>query len=208
MKATSQEYHYHQRMCARGDPTAFAELAEELYTSLVQDVCRRAGHQADPIMVEEAVGEALLDYHDKPGSYDPERKSLHSYLVMAAYRDFQNAEARERRVVKHQVSLSDPLFVELDIVGSQEMAGSIDGDIDAEELWAMIQELFPDPVEQQIVELIASHERSPGPYVQLLHLHDLSPDEQLRQVKRVKYRITRRLRRNLTRRLPHIGGEA
>lgn len=208
MKATPQEYHYHQRICVRGDPIAFAELAGELYTSLVQDVRRRAGQQANPILVEEAVGEALLDYHDKPGSYDPERMSLHSYLVMAAYRDFQNAEAREHRVARRQISLSDPLFVELDIVGSQKMAGSIDGNLDVEELWTMIQELFPDPVEQQIVELIISHERSPGPYVQLLHLHDLSPDEQLRQVKRVKYRITRRLRRNLTRRLPHTGGEA
>ena len=207
MKATLQEYHYHQRICARGDPTAFVELAEELYASLVQDVCRRAGNHADPMLVEEAVGQAMLNYHDKPERYDPERMNLHGYLVMAAYRDFQNAEAREHRVSQHQISLSDPAFLEFDVMRNQVSAVSTGG-IAAEELWAMIEELFSDPTEQQIVELIVNHVHSPEPYVQLLHLQDLPDDEQLRQVRLVKYRITRRLRRNLTRRLPRAGGEA
>ena len=208
MKATLQEYHYHQRICARGDPIAFAELAEELYDSLVQDVRRRAGSCTDPMLVEEAVGQALLDYYDKPARYDPNRMNLHSYLVMAAYRDFQNAEARENRVVKRQISLADPAFLEFDVMRNQDSAdgtGDMDSDISAEEIWTMIEELFPDPTEQQIVELIVNHVRSPEPYAQLLHLHDLSNDEQLRQVRRVKYRITRRLQRNLARRLPRAG---
>ncbi len=211
MKATPQEYHYHQRMCVRGDPTAFVELAEELYTSLVQDVRKRAGHTADPILVEESVGQALLDYHDRPESYDPDRKSLQGYLFMAAYRDFQNARAREHRVTERQVLFSDLAFSEREIVESQKRGDSIDriGDeIEADELWAMIQELFPDPTERGIVELVINRVRSPEPYVQLLHLDDLPADVQLRQVKLVKYRITRRLRRNLTRLLPHAGGEA
>lgn len=204
MKATLQEYSYHQRMCTRGDPTAFAELAGELYASLVQDVRKRAGNHADPMLVEEAVGQALLNYHDKPYSYDPDRMNLHGYLVMAAYRDFQNAEAREQRVAKRQVSLFDPALLEFDTMRSQDsvdVTSDIDSDIAASELWTMIEELFPDPTEQRIVELIVEHVRSPEPYAQLLHLQDLPADEQLRQVRRVKYRITRRLQRNLARRL-------
>lgn len=205
MKATLQEYHYHQRMCTRGDPTAFAELAEASYASLVQDVRKRAGSHADPILLEEAVGQALLNYHDNPHRYDPNRMNLHSYLVMAAYRDFQNAEAREQRVAKHQISLFDPAFLEFDIMRNQDnvdVTGDIDSDIAASELWTMIEELFPDPTEQRIVELIVDHVRSPEPYAQLLHLQDLSTAEQLRRVRLVKYRITRRLQRNLARRLP------
>ncbi|MHB8598481.1 MAG: sigma-70 family RNA polymerase sigma factor [Ktedonobacteraceae bacterium] len=208
MRATPQEYHYHQRLCARGDPTAFAELAEKLYDSLVQDVRRRAGVYADPMLVEEAVGQALLDYQDKPVRYDPNRMNLHSYLVMAAYRDFQNAEAREHRVAKRQISLADPAFLEFDVMRNQvstDSAGDMDSDIAAEEIWIMIGELFPDPTEQQIVELIVNHVRSPEPYAQLLHLQGLPADEQLRQVRHVKYRITRRLQRNLARRLPRAG---
>lgn len=208
MKATLQEYHYHQRLCTRGDPTVFAELAEAFYDSLVQDVWRRAGSLADPMLVEEAVGQALLDYHDKPHRYDPNRMNLRGYLVMAAYRDFQNAEAREQRVAKHQISLFDPAFSEFDVPGNRDCAngvGDIDCDIAAEEIWAMIEVLFPDPTEQRIVELIVEHVHALEPFVQLLHLQDLSADEQLREVRHVKYRITRRLKRNLARRLPRAG---
>src|SRR5947209_7641315 len=108
MKATAEEYDFHQRILARDDPIAFAACAEFFYDSLVQDVRRRAGSHADPMLVEEAVGEALLDYHDSPTRYDPGRSSLRSYLVMAAHRDFQNASAKEHRVSGHQVSLFDP----------------------------------------------------------------------------------------------------
>ena len=205
MKATLQEYHYHRRICARGDPTAFAELAEWLYDTLVQDVRKRAGNNADPTFVEEAVGQALLDYHDKPESFDPDRGGLQGYLVMAAYRDFQNARAREQRLTEHQVSIFDPAFRERDIVGSQKR---VDEQMDVEELWAIIDATFPDPTERRIVELIVNHVHAPEPYVQLLHLNDLPADQQLRQVKLVKYRIARRLRRNLTRWLSRTGGEA
>ena len=103
MKATLQEYDFHQRVLARDDPIAFAALAEWLYKPLVQDVYKRAGVNADPMFVEEAVGQALLDYHDTPERYDPKRASLRSYLVMAAYRDFQNARAKEQRVTAQQI---------------------------------------------------------------------------------------------------------
>ena len=205
MKATPQEYHFHQRVSVQSDPIAFAELAEWLYDSLVRDVRQRAGHQADPILVEEAVGQALLDYHDKPENYDPYRKGLQSYLVMAAFRDFQNARARERRLADHQISIFDPAFRESDIIGSQD---DIEEQMDAEELWAIIDETFPDPVERRIVELIVNHVHTPEPYAHLLHLDDLPGDEQLRQIKLVKYRVARRLRRNLARWLSRTGGDA
>ncbi len=41
MKATVEEYDFHQRILARDDPVAFAALAEWLYNPLVQDVRRR-----------------------------------------------------------------------------------------------------------------------------------------------------------------------
>jgi hypothetical protein len=205
MQATQQEYQFHQRICTRGDPIAFAELAEWLYDSLVQDVRKRAGYQADPVLVEEAVGQALLDYHDMPDRYDPSRLSLQSYLVMSAHRDFQNVCAREHRVQAHQISLFDPAFQENDAAGS---ADSLDEQLDVEELWAIIDETFPDPVERGIVDLIVNHEHAPEPYIQLLHLDALPGDEQIKQAKLAQYRIARRLRRTLTRWLTRTGEEA
>lgn len=205
MQATPQEYQFHQRLCTRGDPIAFVELAEWLYKALVLDVGKRAGYEADPILVEEAVGQALLDYHDKPERYDPGRMGLHNYLVMSAYRDFQNARAREQRLQVRQVSLFDPSLEEIEQTESLE---SLNQQLDTEELWAIIDETFPDPVERGIVELIINHVRSPEPYIQLLRLENVTGDEQLRQVKLAKYRVARRLRRNLTQWLTRTGGEA
>jgi hypothetical protein len=204
MQATLQEYEFHQRLCARDDPIAFAELAEWLYDALVQDVRKRAGHQADPILVEEAVGQALLDYHDRPEGYDPGRISLRSYLVMAAYGDFRNAFAREQRVQARQVSLLDLTLQRDDIVVS---TNHLDEQLHVEELWAVIDKTFPDPVERGVVDLIINRVHAPEPYIHLLHLEGLPGDEQVRQAKLAQYRIARRLRRNLTRWLTRTGEE-
>ncbi len=201
MKATAQEFDFHQRILARDDPIAFAALAEWLYSPLVEDVYRRSGTNADAALVEEAVGEALLDYHDAPERYDPSRASLRSYLVMAAYRDFQNAQAREHRVKRHQVSLFDPALAEQDVVGSQGTAEEVESQLHVEELWQLINEIFPDPTERRIVTLIINKVRSPEPYVSVLGLSDLPNEERLRQIRLVKYRITRRLRRRMTQQL-------
>lgn len=159
MKATPQEYDFHQRILARGDRVAFAQLAESLYTPLVQDVQQRAGTNADSMLVEEAVGEALLDYRDAPARYDPGRACLRSYLCMAVYRDFQNAQAKEHRVLAHQISLFDPTLQEQDIVGSQEAAES---QLQVEEMWRLIDEAFPDPTERRIVALIINKIHGPA----------------------------------------------
>jgi DNA-directed RNA polymerase specialized sigma24 family protein len=149
------------------------------------------------------VGEALLDYHDSPERYDPKRACLQSYLSMAAYRDFQNASAKERRVTGHQVSLFDPAFQEQDIVESQE---TIDSQLQEEKLWQLIDQVFPDPTERRVVMLILNKTRSPEPYAQVLGLCDLPYDERIREVRRVKYRITKRLRRGIAQQLDRIGG--
>ena len=196
MRASAQEYQLHRRICARDDPTAFVELATWLYDSLVQHTRKRAGKQADPILIEEAVGETLLDYHDHPERYDPHQMTLSNYLVMAAHRDFQNSQARERRVAAHQVSLFDPALQEQDISGGEEPQVS---DFSVEDIWHIIDTLFPEEQEQRVVELILRKERSIEPYVEVLCLGDLSYEEQVRQVKLVKYRLTRRMRRNMSR---------
>lgn len=206
MKATIQEFDFHQRILARDDPIAFAALAEWLYNPLVQDVRKRAGINADPVLVEEAVGEALLNYHDAPEKYDPSRISLRSYLIMAAYRDFQNAWIKENRQTKYQISLFDPAFQKSEIAGSQETAEVIEHELRVEELWKFIDELFPDSTERRIVTLILNKVRSPEPYAHALGLSDVSHDDQLRQIRLVKYRITRRLRRRMAQQLYQTGG--
>ncbi len=193
MKATPEEYDFHCRILARSDPTAFATFVEHVYTSLVQRVQRRAGPLADAVLVEEAVGQAFLDYHDAPQHYDPNRADLHSYLAMAAYHDFQNAQAKEQRIAKHVIQLSDPTVQAQDIVAPE----TTESQAREEELWQVIDATFPDPVERHIVLLILNKVRPIEPYVRLLELSELAPDERRKHVERVKERITKRLRRKV-----------
>ncbi len=204
MKATQEEYDFHQRICARDDPIAFSEFATRFYHPLVHDVRQRAGGNADLTLLEEAIGQALLDYHDHPLRYDPDRKSLQGYLAMAAYRDYQNAQARENRIKGRQISLFDPALQARDMIGDSDVADILPG---MDEIWSAVDEMFPDSTERQIVELIINQERSIEPYVAVLHIAHLPDDERHKRVQQVKYRITRRLRRNISRRLYPGEGE-
>jgi len=212
MRATLEEYEFHQRILARDDRIAFAMLAERLYVPLIQDVRQRAGMDADPVLVEEAVGEALLDYRDAPEKYNPNRASLHNYLVMVAYRDFQNAYARESRATRRQISLFDPAFQEQDVAESQkairtaDTAEIVESQLQVEVLWRLIDEIFPNPTERRIVTLILNNVSSVEPYARTLGLDDLPEDERRRQVDLVKDRITRRLRRRISQQLHRTGG--
>ena len=125
---------------------------------------------------------------------------------MAAYRDFQNAWIKENRQTKYQISLFDPAFQKSEIAGSQETAEVIEHDLRVEELWKLIDEIFPDSTERRVVTLILNKVRSPEPYAHALGLSDVSHDDQLRQIRLVKYRITRRLRRRMAQQLYQTGG--
>ena len=111
---------------------------------------------------------------------------------------------QRHRVSGRQVSLFDPAFREQDIVGNQE---TVDSQMQEEELWQRIDEVFPDPIERRIVTLILNKTRSPEPYAQILGLCDLPYDERIREIRRVKYRITKRLRRRIAQQLDRIGGK-
>jgi RNA polymerase sigma-70 factor (ECF subfamily) len=207
MKATAQEYEFHRRILARGDPVAFVQLTEWLYFSLVQDVQQHAGWNADPILVEEAAGQALLDYRDAPARYDPDRTSLRSYLTMAAYRDFQTAQTKEQRILAHQISLFDPALQETTgDAALMEPAEIIISQAQAEEVLQFIAEAFPDSAERRIATLILNGVRAPEPYAQILGVGNVPREEQIEAIAMVRYRIIKRLRRRVGRQLQRMEG--
>ncbi len=188
----------HQRVLAR-DPVAFSQLAEWLYASLVRDTGARArgraGKAVDMMLVEESVGEALLDYNDAPERYDPEQAALHVYLVMAAYRDFQNALSKEYRHAQHQTALGGDAHVEMDVPdGRSELDGLLNR-ISAEEWWSLVEGTFSDPADRQLVIMLANGVRSTESYARVLGITELSAGEQAREVKKAKDRVLKRLKR-------------
>ncbi len=149
MSATSEELAFHQRMLDENDMTAFAELAEWILPSLLNLVRKRAGPTADVILVEEAVSDALIAYNEAPYAYDPNRLSLMSYLTMAAYGDYRNALAKEKRRSKGQRPLDGD--VEDRLAGdSQLLDDLVISQMDAQRLWARVNTILPDAMDQEV----------------------------------------------------------
>ncbi len=194
MKATPKELQFHQRILARNDPIAWDQLAVWLYPALVQDLRKRVHQGTDPMLVEEAVGEAFLNYCRNPKRYNPQLISLRSFLLMEAEHDLKNALARERRQTQYQVSLVAPYDTneEQDIIDKSQ---DLDAHIQGEELREHILGTFTDSVDRSIAELILDRIRSSEPYINLLELDGLPRSEQAKQVKRHKDRIKWHLRR-------------
>ena len=82
----------------------------------------------------------------------------------------------------------------------------VEGRLQAEALWHLIDQTFPGSTERRIVTLIINDIRSPEPYARVLGISDLPRAELLKQVQLVKYRITRRLRRRIAQQLHRTGG--
>jgi hypothetical protein len=199
VRCTPEEYAFHQRVLAR-DPVAFSQLAEWLYATLVQDTGRRArsrsGKAVDMTLVEEAVGEALLDYNDAPERYDPEQATLHAYLVMAAYRDFQNAASKERRHTQRQATVVvGEESLEIDVPDARSELDSLLNRISAEEWWSLVESTFTDPADRQVVIMLANGVRATESYARVLGITELPTEEQAREVKKAKDRLLKRLRR-------------
>ncbi len=198
MKSTQEEYAFHERVLA-GDPVAFSQLAEWLYSDLVRETGSRArsrsGGRVDMDLVEESVGQALLEYNDQPQRYDPEQASMRTYLVMAAYRDYLNAISKEWRHTQRQATLTGEGMIDLEIPDGRQELEELLTRISAEEWWARVEEGISDPIDRQVMVLVMNGVRATDRYARLLGLQTLPVDEQAREVKKAKDRIAKRLRR-------------
>ena len=194
MKATPEEEALHQRLLVR-DRLAAVDLANLLYDTLVRAVRARVDQTTDPELIEDAVVEALMSYVDDPQKYDPEKGSLRVYLTIVAHSDLKNALRKAHHRSLLHVSLSDSGLQEQSIVDyNQQDDGNTRAKV-VEKIWVWLEEIFPDPIDQKIAELIMNKVRSPEPYIEAMKLENQSRKEQLTQVRRAKDRISRQMRR-------------
>jgi DNA-directed RNA polymerase specialized sigma24 family protein len=147
------------------------------------------------MLVEEAVGEALLKYNDAPERYDPEQATLHTYLVMAAYRDFQNATSKERRHAQRQATLVGDDSAEIDVPDGRSELDNLLNRISVEEWWSLVESTFSEPADRQLVIMLANGVRATESYARVLGITGLPAEEQAREVKRAKDRVLKRLKR-------------
>src|SRR5947207_14138241 len=71
----------------QGEPTAPSDLVVEYLAPLVEALHRGFPRIHDDALLEEAASDLLFKLGEHPEQYDPERRSLRGYLLMAARRD-------------------------------------------------------------------------------------------------------------------------
>ncbi|HXG36822.1 MAG TPA: sigma factor [Dehalococcoidia bacterium] len=183
----------HQRLL-QGDPTAPAEVIIAYLEPLIRRLRRRFPDVADETIIHDAATDALFQYVQSPGRFDPTKSSLTSYLTMAARGDVLNALARERRRATRQVPLETVAEAALARNTLQESEDSSESMAASPLLQVILQEVS-DPADRELLKMILTGERKTAPYARALGITDQSEAEQRKIVKRHKDRLKKRLRR-------------
>lgn len=192
----------HERLLS-GDPTAPAELAENILDILIKKLTSKYHYLNDPEIIFDAVSDALLSYIKNPKQFNPSKRGLLGYLQMASEGDLRNSLAKEKRRQEKEILSED---VELTSVGgnilikggfSHNAGISVDYEHGHKRVQTILNDLFNDPKDLKMAALILQGERSTATYVELLGLEGISVNEQRREVKRHKDRIKKRIERYL-----------
>jgi hypothetical protein len=183
----------HERLLA-ADVTAPAELAKVLLGPLLQKLTKKFPQLRDLDILYDAVTDALMSYIKRPVQFDPTKRTLMGFLLMAAEGDLLNALAKEKRRRQKEIPLED-----VELGGAAGNSAVEEGNPETgpgrERLRQELPRIFGDPKDLVMVELIIAGERGTGAFVEVLKLQHLPVEQQRREVKRHKDRIKKRLER-------------
>lgn len=188
----------HQRLLA-SDITVSAEIAEQFLPLLMANLARRFARRYGSDLVETAVIDAMKSYLEAPQQYDPAKKSLFGYLLMSAWRDFQNLLRNEKRAFPKEVVELDAIDGEYEV--EDKSSPSVEAQVahSASGLLPRLQELLPNEQDQEMVWLMMEGVRETADFAALLKITHLPESEQAIIVKRHKDRLKKTLQRNLSR---------
>ena len=193
---TSEDWYLeiHERLLA-ADPVAPTDLAEAVWRPLVKELEKRHPRLRESDFLRDAATDALISYIKQPTQFDPAKRGLFGFLVMAADGDLRNALAKTTRMKRREIPIED---VELAGAGGKERleAPGPDARLDAQRMRGRIGELFKAPRDKEAVELLIEGERSTEAFAKVWGLERLSAKEQASQVKRHKDRIKKMLARH------------
>jgi RNA polymerase sigma-70 factor (ECF subfamily) len=165
--------------------------------AVVERLKRRFPRLNDESLIFDAAADAILSYAERPSRYDPQRLRLLSYLVMSADGDLKNALQRHQRRAHREVPMGDVELL-LDARNSEveevhpEKRPAAPG---VEEVDHRIREEIPDPVDQQLVDLMMQGERRTEAFARVLGITDMELLQQRKLVKQHKDRLKKRLMR-------------
>lgn len=171
------------------DPVAQSDLVAAYLDPLLNFLRGISSHVDDHLRLA-AAEDALLAVIHKPTVYNPAKRDLGAFLRMAARADLANALDAEGRHHRRRV---DRDCVELPERVRNDPADDLPS-FDDPGLAAVVSG-FSD-VERSVLELMRTGERRTAAFAIVLGIEALPDEQQAREVKRVKDRIFKRLRRS------------
>lgn len=189
-----------KRLFDASDPTATSDFAVAFFEPLA-DWLIKHNPRAHPHDCETAAEDTILAVIKNPASYQPERQTLVAYLRMSAKRDLLNIQRSEerhrgRRANLEAVELSpklgkylqdrdaDPAVV---VERREALAAALRGRAPPAAMLAGLTAR-----ELRVFELMQTGERRTSVYAHALGIEEWPPEEQRREVKRVKDRLAKR----------------
>jgi len=197
MSASKSELDLHRRLL-EGEETASSEICERFLDPLIQDLNQynRKVADRDSSLIPDAVVEALLNYIDEPGKFDPKRGDLYSYLRMSAEGDLKNLLDKEKRRTRNQENLEGDVEVDRKSRNSPLQLVSIpDQEAEKQELREKLRDILQNEKDVEVAEMILDGIRKTEHYADVLSLSDLPIEKQREEVKRTKDRIKKALKR-------------
>jgi hypothetical protein len=143
--------------------------------------------------LEEAAALCMTDLMHQPLRFDPQQKSLRGYLCMAARSDLLNILRRDGKL--HQ---EEPVF--WNSLADRVAVGLAAGNGDGGELLAALERFQAtlDDVDRLALNLMLDEERRTHCYVEACGLEHVAREDQPTEVKKLKDRLKKRLKRFLT----------
>jgi hypothetical protein len=184
-----------------GDVTAPALLAEQLLPLLGGKLRPAWSGLTDPQILESAIGFSVAKYLRNPETYDPSGRSLVNYLAMDIDGDVKN-ELKKRQPVAMSGEVIEQELVEVGIrernlTAEDEALDGLDPfDLPQETVAAARRQLAQlSPRDRELAQLVVDELRSYAVWADKLGITHLPLDDQVREVKRNKDRIKKKLER-------------
>ena len=186
----------HRRLLAQ-DSTAPLEVCTRYAEPLLEFLLSLDRH-ADEQACNSAVGDALMNYVQRPETFDPAIRDLSAFLRMAAKRDLSNLARAERR--HHRKREADFRVEDANVCGNHfedDPAASMERREEREAARVPLEAVRAecDEEERLVLDLMIEGERSTERFAAVLGEGHTSEEDQRRAVKRVKDRIKKRIER-------------
>lgn len=182
----------HKRLL-EGDPVVPSELAEAIWEPLLERLRKKNPRLVRTEFLEDSAADALTSYIKRPDQFDPAKRGLLGFLVMAAEGDLRNALAKAKRQHRGEIPLES---VELELAGRNRADERIVASEAAATTNRRLAELFENSADRAAVRLMADGERSTAAFAKVWSLQGLSANAQKGEVKRRKDRIKKVLARH------------